>query len=605
MLYGCQTSVNQTESETTTNTTTKSTYVTYDDDDAYTTYDSASATSIDLNQESGDVQITKAGTYILSGTLKDGMVQIQAGSEDVVRIVLENASITNLDGAAISCLQAKKLIVSLPEGTTNTLLDGSTYSDVSEEAPTAALYAKDDMTINGTGTLHVSGNANDAITSKDTLKLMEGTYEITSVDDGIVGRDFLYIHSGTYTINAQGDGYKTTYDTDSEKGDMIIEGGNFNVVSGNDGFQAEHDLTIYDGTFKVETGGGSVNGSTASNANQPGGFGMWKESTVSEDTPSAKGIKASGTITLEGGSYQMDTSDDAIHSNNTLVVNSGTYTITSGDDGFHSDVNFTINGGSVSIDKSVEGIEACVIDIIGGDIQITSSDDGVNATASNAPDTDPIINLRGGTLQVDASGDGLDSNGNILMEGGKVVVLGPENTGNGALDYDGSFTINGGTLFAVGFSGMAQSPSNNSTQQSIIVNLTSTQSAGSQFYLRDDSGDVMLGIAPTKTYNSVVISSPSLQKDATYEIYTGGTGGTTNDAGYIEYGISGGTLVERTTLSNVLTTVGTSSGMGGMGGGKGGMGRGSETGEVPTDRGVPMERGEMPSDGEAPSDMPM
>lgn len=588
----CACTQNESKSTNTVSTlnTVESTNVEYDENDNYQDYQDSEYVSMDLNQQNGDVEITKAGTYVLKGTLENGSVKIAAGKEDVVRIVLDNVTIHSTSYAAIYCTQALKLIVSLPAGTTNSLSDGSGYSQNDTDAPTATLFAQDDMTINGTGTLQVNANENDAITSKDTLKVMSGTYTITSMDDGIVGRDALYIHDGSFSIDAQGDGLKTTYDTDDTKGNMIVEAGDFTITAGSDGLQAEHALTIYDGNFTITTGGGSIHSSSSNNANQPGGFGMWNQSTssASTDTASAKGIKAGTSIEIQGGSYQLDTSDDAFHSNGNMSVHAGNIVILSGDDGLHADSDLTIDGGVIDIQKSYEGLEGSNVFINAGDIQIISSDDGINAAGGNdeteangmpqdnfSSNGDHRIEFHGGTIQVDAEGDGIDSNGSVLQDGGIVVIHGPADSGNGALDYDSSYDISGGTLFAIGMSGMAQATSTSSTQNSISINLSTIQEAGTTLYLCDDDGNVVVGISPSKSYNSVLVSSSTLKTDSTYSIYTGGTGGTVNDAGFIESGISGGTLVQEVTLSSSVTSVGNSGGMGGGMPGGGNMGGGN------------------------------
>lgn len=577
VLCACTQEEAVTNTTSTTTKTTSSTYIEYDENDAYQEYADGEYTSIHLNEQDGNVEITKAGVYELTGTLKNGSVKIAVGKEDVVRLILNNVTIDS-SYAAIDCTQAEKLIVSLPAGTVNSLSDGTGYSVNDSEAPTAALFSQDDLTINGTGTLQVTANENDAITSKDTLKIMEGTYTIVSQDDGIVGRDFLYIHDGDFTITAQGDGLKTTYDTDDTKGDMVIEAGDFRIEAENDGLQAEHVLTIYDGSFTMTTGGGSVNSSTSANANQPGGFGMWNQgaSSSTSDTVSAKGIKAGGSITIEGGTYQLDTSDDALHTGGNMSIYAGNFVILTGDDGIHADGDVTIYGGVIDIQKSYEGLEGSNVIIHGGDVQIIASDDGVNAAGGNdtteangmpqdnfTSSKDHKIEIHGGTIQVDASGDGIDSNGSILQDGGTLVINGPTDSGNGALDYDGTYEISGGTLFAIGMSGMAQTTSTSSTQNSIMVNLSATQAAGSTLYICDDDGNVLLGVAPSKSYNSVLVSSSSFKTGSSYTLYTDGTGGSVNDAGFIESGVTGGTFVDEVTLSSSVTTVGTSAGMGG------------------------------------------
>lgn len=575
--------------------------VAYDEDDIYQAYDEDEVEIIELSQQTGTVEITKAGTYLLQGNLH-GSVHVEASKEDTVRLILDNVTIDAIDGAAIACTQAKKLILSMPEGTVNTITDSNSYTDQSEDAPTSAIFAQDDLTINGSGTLQVNAQYKDAIKSKDTLKLMEGTYEVTAAEDAIIGKDFLYIHAGTYTVTSAKDGFKTTYDTDTEKGDMVIENGLFKITAENDAFQSEHQLTVYDGTFSLVTGGGSVNAATSANANQPGGFGMWNEKTAqSEDTPSAKGIKAGTDIAVHGGTFQFDTSDDGIHANGDVSITDGNFTIATGDDGMHADGTLMIDGGTIDITKSYEGLEGCDVVLNGGYIQVTSSDDGINAAGGSDSDNEGqpspdffsatgnhTVTIEGATIQINAGGDGLDSNGSVTMSSGTVVIFGPEDSGNAALDYDSGFDISGGILIAVGNSGMAQATSESSTQNTIMANI-STQSANTIFYLTDQDGNLLLGVQPIKSYSSVVISTPDLHTGESYSFYTGGSGGSVNDKGYIESGLTGGTLIDTVELSSSLTTYGSA----GMGGGPGGMGR------------EPGDMGGEPNDMGRGSDIPM
>ncbi len=565
VLWGCsdENSVDASNNETTANV------VSYDDDDWYQDYNEQDCEVINLNDQTGKVTISRAGTYLLKGTLK-GQVEIAVSQKDSVRLILDQVNITSESGSAIICTQCKKLILSLPEGTKNTVIDGSTYQDQSEDAPDAAIYSQDDLTINGTGELIINANYQDGIKTKDTLKLMEGSVSIKAVDDGILGKDFVYVHEGTYTVDAGGDGMKTTYDKDNEKGDMIIENGTFTITAGNDGVQSEHRLAIYDGTFTINSGGGSVNAATATNAFEPGGFGRWNQ-PVSESsqttTASAKGIKAGSELTIYGGLYQMDTSDDAFHSNDELMVENGHFTIASGDDGLHADGTLTIQSGSINITKSYEGIEGSELIINGGDLLVTSSDDGLNAAGGSDEDNetqpspdqfkdkDHKIVIHGGSLQIDAQGDGIDSNGSILMDGGTMVIWGAEDGANGALDYDTSCDVNGGTLIAVGSSQMAMAPSASSTQNAVMINLP-TQSAQSLSYLSDNSGNMILGFTSPRAYSNVVISSPKLKSDETYQLYIGGSGGSVNDYGYIESGIGSGTAAATLTLNDRISVYG-------------------------------------------------
>ncbi len=549
--------------------------ISYDADDWYSDYDPANVSAIDLSAQSGNVTITKAGTYELSGTLK-GSVEINVGKNDTVRLILNNATIQAKSGPAIISTQGEKLILSMPSGTKNAVSDGAYDSNGS--GADAAIFVQDDLTINGEGQLSVTSGYYDAIKTKDTLKLMSGSYVITAADDGIVGRDFIYVHDGAYVLEVSGDAMKTTYDTDDFKGDIIIENGTFDIQAGNDGIQSEHRLSLYDGNYKIQTGGGSVNGVTAENAFEKGGFGRWNEASSnalqSEDTPSAKGIKSGSDMVLYGGIYDMDTSDDSFHSNANLTIKGGNFTIASGDDGFHSDAVLTLADGSVDVIKSYEGLEGSDVIIHGGYLLVKASDDGINAAGGSdgdnasqpSPDhfmdSDHVIEIHGGAIQVDAMGDGLDSNSSIVMNGGSAVICGPDDGANGALDYEGVFAMNGGILVALGSSQMAMAPSSSSKQYGLMIH-TSMQEAKSIAYLSDEAGNMIIGFTSPRAYSSIVISTPQLQAQQTYQLYVNASGGNVNDNGYIESGIQEGTLAETITLSQQMTVSG-NAGMNGM-----------------------------------------
>lgn len=535
--------------------------VNYEDNDYYTEYETAEYTEIDLDKENGDVTIQEAGTYELHGSLK-GSILVDT-KDEVVRLVLKQASISAESGPAIRCSEGKKLILSLYEGTQNQLSDSTDHETTEYDA---TIFVQNDLTINGSGSLVIGANIQNAIKAKDTLKLMEGNIQIESTDNGIIGKDALYVHGGSYQIKAEGDAIKSTYDKDDEKGDIIIENGEFQLESGQDGIQATRSLTVYNGSFHIESGGGSENGVKAANAFQPGGFGHWNQpqSEAVEDSPSAKGIKAEAQLTIHDGSFELNTSDDSLHAGGDITINGGSLTLASGDDGIHSDQALTIQNGHINVTESYEGLEGADIIINGGDIQVCSSDDGINAAGGSdndnadqpSPDRfmqggDYTIEIHGGTILIDAKGDGLDSNGTIEMDGGSAVVFGPSDGGNGALDYDKAFTISGGILIAVGSSQMAQAPSASSTQPALMLQL-SQQEANTLFYLCDENGNPMIGAVPKRAYSNIVISTPKLALSKEYQLYIGGSG-TVNDAGYIESGLQGGSLNTTITLNDIIT----------------------------------------------------
>ena len=522
--------------------------------------------------------ITQPGTYILSGTLSEGQVRVETVDEADVQIVLDGATITNSTGAAIYVKSANSATITLAEGTTNTLSDGEIYTfEDSEDEPDATLFSKSDLILNGTGTLVIDANYAHAIKGKDDVTIAEGTYDITSVGDAIKGRDSLFISSGTFTIDAGGDGLQSTNEEEEGKGILTIESGTFTITAAADGIQAATNLQILGGDFTITTGGGSANSSTTSEA-----WGTWgapteeAATTTTEETTSAKGLKATGPLAISGGTFVLDTSDDALHTNDTIQITGGDFTIASGDDGIHADNTVTIDDGTIDINQSYEGIEATEITLNGGDIALTTSDDGINAAGGNdasavsgrpgestftsTAEGAGLLTINGGTLVVNASGDGLDSNGSIEMNDGTIIVNGPTDSMNGTLDYDSTFNINGGTLIGVGSSGMAMSPSSTSTQ-SFLFTSSIPLAADEAIQITGPDGEVILTFEASTTAQSLVFSSPELVNGSAYTITTGGTVSGDSATGiYEDTSFSGGS----STVEVSATTESSGGQMGGM-----------------------------------------
>lgn len=535
--------------------------------------------------EKNKVTINSSGTYSISGTLRDGQIEVNAGDEDNVQLILNGVNITNSTSSGIYVANSKNTYVILEDGTSNEVTDGENYifEDISTDEPNAAIFSKSDLFISGTGSLKVNAKYNNGITSKDDLEIADGTISIDSVADGIRGRDSITISSGNIIINSQGDGMKSNNDEDTEKGYVLIEGGTINITSGEDGIQAETVAKITGGDITINSGGGNENTSKVHSDFR--GFGKTQGAAVEQDeeidTTSTKAIKAAVNVKIDGGNININSADDSIHSNDKVEINGGTINIISGDDGIHADSTIDVNKGDIIIVKSYEGIEAETININDGNIKVTASDDGVNASGGNdgssingrpgqnnfASAGKGTININGGKIVVDASGDGLDANGSIYMKDGTVIVNGPEDNGNGSLDYDGEFQITGGLLIASGSSGMAQSPSETSSQNSI--NIFSAIQANTLVRVEDSSGNEVVTFVSSKNVQSVVISSANIKIGETYKVYTGGTStGSVNDGIYSEGSYSDGTELESFTVSGVVTNIGqVTGGFGGPGAG--------------------------------------
>lgn len=534
---------------------------------------------VDVNENK--ITITKGGTYSVSGTLNDGQIVVNVGDNEKVYIILNNANITCLNNSPIYVINSDKTVIILEDGTENTLTDSENYivQDENNDEANATIYSRDDLVIKGNGALIVNANYNNGIVSKDDLKIKSGNITVNSVDDGIIGKDGIEILGGNITINAKGDGLRSSNKEDSSKGYVYIENGTVNITAGTDGIQAASEVLIKGGTIDIKSGGGSENSSTTTSGDINASWGNWKmpggrieEFTTStentEEKASAKGIKAVSNIVIDNGDININSSDDSIHSNNSLTINGGNINISSGDDGIHSDKTLTINNGTINIAKSYEGIEASTINLNGGNISLVSSDDGINASGgndssatqgragqNNFSSSTGQININGGNISVDANGDGIDANGSVTMTGGVVFINGPTNGGNGALDYDKTFDISGGTLIAAGSLGMAQAPSSDSNQNS--VNLTLSQvSAGSLVSVQSSDGENVLTFEVSKSCQSIVISSPKLKKGNSYIVYKGGTStGSKVDGIYTDGTYSGGEKVLEFTISDAVTNV--------------------------------------------------
>ena len=587
LLTACSTEASTTTASSDVSTTEATVESTLMSDSSYSESNSTAITfsdqtiTVDGSGAAADgsiLTITQPGTYILSGTLSEGQVRVETVDEADVQIVLDGATITNSTGAAIYVKSANSATITLAEGTTNTLSDGEIYTfEDSEDEPDATLFSKSDLILNGTGTLVIDANYAHAIKGKDDVTIAEGTYDITSVGDAIKGRDSLFISSGTFTIVAGADGLQSTNEEEEGKGILTIESGTFTITAAADGIQAATNLQILGGDFTITTGGGSANSSTTSEA-----WGTWgapteeAATTTTEETTSAKGLKATGSLAISGGTFVLDTSDDALHTNDTIQITGGDFTIASGDDGIHADNTVTIDDGTIDINQSYEGIEATEITLNGGDIALTTSDDGINAAGGNdasavsgrpgentftsTAEGAGLLTINGGTLVVNASGDGLDSNGSIEMNDGTVVVNGPTDSMNGTLDYDSTFNINGGTLIGVGSSGMAMSPSSTSTQ-SFLFTSSIPLAADEAIQITGPDGEVILTFEASTTAQSLVFSSPELVNGSAYTITTGGTVSGDSATGiYEDTSFSGGS----STVEVSATTESSGGQMGGM-----------------------------------------
>ena len=415
-----------------------------------------------------DVSITAAGTYVFSGDCDNGSITVKKGVTGVT-IVLNGLTLTNDDSAAITLNKTAEASLIAAAGTTNTVADteGSSDENAAVKVKSGAALA-----IGGTGTLTVDGNAKNGIkgAADAVITVAEVKLNINAANDGLSCDDELNITGGTLSITAGGDAVKASPDTgDTENpdttslGNVTISGGTLTLSAAEDGIQADGDLTITGGTFDVTANGGHT-------------------TALTDDSASCKGFKAGGALTVTGGTLTVDSADDALHASTDVTISGGTLTLATGDDGVHADNDLVIGtkGASststprINITASYEGLEGTTVTVYSGDIDVVASDDGVNAASSTLGERSDkyAISIAGGDLYIDAGSDGLDSNNDINITGGKVEVYGADAMMDAAIDYDGTFTLSGGTLFGAGMEPSA------GTQAYIAVGETSPSGGG-------------------------------------------------------------------------------------------------------------------------------
>ena len=504
-------------------------------------WDSSGATRIVLNGDrisvsgggayayNGDVMITSAGRFVVSGTLNDGSVIVDADSSAKVWIKLDGAEVRCSDSACIRVEQADKVFLTLAEGTENVLVSGGLSSDAEALKIDAALFSRDDLTINGSGALAVSSAAGHGIGGNDDLIITGGTIAVSALRDGLHANEHLRICDAAIRVQAGDDGVSAA----GETGDFYMESGSLRIESADNGIAALTALSIAGGELEIDAG--------------------------------SDGITADGDVSITDGSFR----------------------ITAYDDGIHSDAAIAVAGGSILIPKCYEGLEAITIDISGGEIEIWPEDDGLNAngdsgdrgfmggpngrpaappggtegrkpggdeppagpgrpempgapenTASPNPGVPPAESSPAGETWIRVSGgsvtvinetardaDGLDSNGDIIISGGTVRVSLVNSGSNSALDCGsengGILEISGGTVIACGSYSMAEGFASSSTQCSVLYNFKRGAAAGTLLTLEDGDGNPLLSWEVPCSFSSAAISCPEMRVGQTYSVVVG------------------------------------------------------------------------------------
>ncbi len=477
--------------------------------------------------------ITEAGTYRLTGNI-DGTVVVDADKSDKVELILDNVTIVSADAPAIWVKQADKVTVTLADGSVNSLANGGQFSGDED----AALYSKDDLVIEGSGSLSVSSPAGEGIRGKDELKIKDGTISVTAGGHGISANDGVTVTGGVISVTSGKDALRAENKDNAEMGIISIENGVFYLTSDGDGISATGAVQIENGVFEIITGGGSAEAEMKQAHGARWGAGSeHADADDDENAVSTKAIKADGKLTINGGTFGIDSKDDAVHGNSDVEINGGSFTIYTGDDAVHADTTVTINDGVITVSLCYEGIEGRDVVINGGSIRLDCVDDGLNAadgstskdaaklpggpkgpgdsvTEEDIDESQPSITINGGTIYVHSTADALDANGNVFINGGETVLCGPDSGDTQSLDFDRVGIIEGGTFIGTGaMTWMSQSFS--SASQGVIAQKT-WGNAGVALRLTDASGNLILETTPEENYSMIILSAPALVPGESY-----------------------------------------------------------------------------------------
>lgn len=489
------------EASSATNATSDATSV-LDTSDMFTnrdsdpSYDESKATAVTLDGATATVEgdgattdgatvtIAEAGTYLVSGTLTDGQIVVDAG-DDKVQIVLDGASVTNDDSPAVWVKSADKVFLTLAEGSSNTLAtSGAFATSGTDTLPDATLFAQDDLTINGTGSLSVASTAK-GVDAKDDLKLCGGTVSIDATDHAIDANDSVRVSGGSYTLSGGTDGVHVSNDDDAEKGYFYMAGGTLTIEAGSDGVDA---------SYVAQVDGGEIHVTSAAD----------------------DGISAESDLLINGGTVAVDSSHEGLEGAR-VTINGGSVDVTAADDG----INATGEPGEGSSEAAEDGGGAAQAGGPGRGGQAPSG--GAARDGAMGSDSTAKITISGGTTTIDTEGDGLDSNGDLEITGGETYVSGPTTDGNSPIDYGEGATasISGGTLVAAGSTGMVETFSDSSTQGVMLVSVSG--SAGDGIQLLDDGGNVLASYVAAKDFAGVTLSAPGVEVGGTYTVRIGDT----------------------------------------------------------------------------------
>ena len=404
------------------------------------------------------ITITKEGTYVLSGALSEGQIVVDADSAKV-QLVLDNADITCASSAAIYVKNADKTFITLAEGSENILMNTAEYEAIDDNNIDAVIFSKDDLTLNGKGTLTINSEYGHGIVSKDDLKLVGGTCNITAKTHALSGKDSVRIAAGTYNLTSGKDGIHSENADDDEKGFVYIASGDFTIESTGDGIDASYVVQIDDGDFDITAGGGAEN-ATKTNNEMPGGGtggnmgggapgGEAPSGGPSSDSDSDKQIGQTPPDKPDGDSFDGSRPDEKA-SDNAGSQTSQTPPDKSGkdtSDGQQSDKNSqskdiadNTTASSASSDTGSESASSASPDADSENNSSTSSD--TDSTSTKGIKSDGALYVNGGTFNINSADDSFHSNSDVTINDGTYNI----SSGDDGIHADSALLVNGGTI---------------------------------------------------------------------------------------------------------------------------------------------------------------
>ncbi len=477
------------------NTIEKSTFT---KDDYYTQINEDKATAIVFSEsgitydgspvEGNTVEITKGGAYVLSGKSPDARVIISAGNKKSVRLLLSGLELTSTSGAPIYTKTEAKTIISLADNSANILSDVAGLTDTKV---TSALHCMGDLTINGGGSLSVSGNTCDAITSRGVLKLMGGTVNASAVGSGLIGADGFILHDGSLSIKSGASGISTLNGSSKKLGFIQLLGGNATIVSTNNAISSANSIYARGGTYSVTTSG--------------------------SDGPA--GLISPVDIKIAGGDFSISADGKAVCAGENLLLDGGSITMNCKAKALSAGRSVIIQNTDINITSSIVGIESRNISILGGNVAIDATETGINAHSEDDGACSLIIS--GGETSVITNDTGINSDGSISMSGGTLSVSAPNLGENNAINYDDKFELSGGTLIAAGSPAEFELPSGASKQNIAVFTFKNTVHDGSCVTIKDELSNVVISHTAPRQFSTLLLSTPNLKLNTKYSLFLG------------------------------------------------------------------------------------